>query len=345
MSKMSPRDIVLAQLHHRDTPTVPYVLAMEPCVAERVDAHYGGTQWRQRLQPFMTCHFAVDTIRETPINETHGTDIFGSIWRRDQRPWHLETPALRSSSLAGFKFPCLEQFIEPVAAGKDAACERIRADREHAHIIAMGWGIFEQTWRIRGFEDALMDAVAEPAFYEDLIAHITELYVGMVRFCADVPADAIMFGDDWGDQRDVILGPERWRHFIKPAWAKVYDEVHRQGKLVISHSCGSVATIMGDAIEIGLDVLESVQPEAAGMNPYGLKRQWGDRLAFYGCLGSQSTIPFGSPQQIRDEVQRLCREVGKSGGFILSTAKPLQPETPTENAVAIVEAFTNQVSQ
>lgn len=106
-----------------------------------------------------------------------------------------------------------------------------------------------------------------------------------------------------------------------------------------SHSCGSVAAIVPDLIEIGLDVLESVQPEAADMNPYELKRRFGRDICFWGCLGSQSTIPFGTPASIQAEVARLKREMSRGGGYILAPAKPLQPETPTENAVAIVEAF------
>lgn len=78
------------------------------------------------------------------------------------------------------------------------------------------------------------------------------------------------------------------------------------------------------------------------MNPYQLKRKWGDKIVFWGCLGSQSTIPFGTPQEIKNEVQKLCREMGKGGGYILSPAKALQPETPTENAVAVMEAVTVQ---
>ncbi|MBT3292157.1 MAG: uroporphyrinogen decarboxylase, partial [Victivallales bacterium] len=166
-----------------------------------------------------------------------------------------------------------------------------------------------------------------------------------VKETVQLPVDALMFGDDWGDQRGVILGPERWRKFIKPCWARVYQAVHDAGKIVMSHSCGSVAEIIPDLIEIGLDVLESVQPEAAGMNPYTLKKQWGDKITFWGCLGSQSTIAFGSPAEIQSEVQRLCREMGKGGGYILAPAKSLQPETPTENAVALIEAFTEQAGR
>lgn len=99
---------------------------------------------------------------------------------------------------------------------------------------------------------------------------------------------------------------------------------------------------MPDIVEIGLDVLESVQPEARGMNPYDLKREWGEQITFWGGLGSQSTIPFGTPAEIRAEVARLCKEMGREGGYILAPAKALQPETPTENAAAVIESFLAQ---
>ena len=140
----------------------------------------------------------------------------------------------------------------------------------------------------------------------------------------------------------MLLGPELWRKFIKPRWARVYEAVHAKGKLVISHCCGSTDGIMPDIIEMGLDVLESVQPEPTGMNPYELKKKWGDKITFWGGLGSQSTIPYGTPDEIKAEVRRLCKEMGRGGGYILAPAKPLQPETTAENAAAVVEAFTNQ---
>jgi len=84
-----------------------------------------------------------------------------------------------------------------------------------------------------------------------------------------------------------------------------------------------------------------VQPEAAGMNPYGLKEAWGDKITFWGGLGSQSTIPFGTPDELRKEIRRLRTEMSRGGGYILAPAKPLRPETPTENAVAVVEEFLN----
>jgi uroporphyrinogen decarboxylase len=149
--------------------------------------------------------------------------------------------------------------------------------------------------------------------------------------------NAVFLADDWGDQRGVLIGPERWRKVLKPRLARLYQACHDRGKLTISHCCGNVTDIMDDLVEVGLDVLECVQPEA--MDPYELKRRWGDKITFWGGLGSQSTIPFGTPETIDAEVARLCREMGKGGGYLLASSKELQPETSAENALAVLEAF------
>ncbi len=336
---IKPREVILAQIRHEETVTVPYTLPFEESVGQRLDEYYGGPDWRRRLTPYIVGVGAVDTDPKQQIDEKYVLDGYGGIWRQDVRPWHLEKPPLAEPSFEGYTFPTPESFFRPV--WKEAAVKTCRASEESFLIGNLGWGLFERSWNLRGFENILMDAVAEPDFFEEVLDRLTNLYLGFVEYTADLPIDGILFGDDWGDQRGVILGPDRWRKFLKPRWAKIYEAVHQHGKIVMSHSCGSVADIIPDLIEIGLDVLESVQPEAAGMNPYELKQRWGDKITFWGCLGSQSTIPFGTPEAIRSEVARLKREMSKGGGFILAPAKPLQPETPTHNAVAIVEAFTD----
>ena len=339
---MTLREIVLSQVRHRETRPVPFTMPCEPPVAAMLDAHYGGNRWRGMIPPYIVSILHVDTLQEVPIDAGHARDGFGAIWRTDRLPWHLEKPPLTEPSFRNYRFPDSAQFTDPIQTHVEEAIRKAHRHADSFRIISMGWGIFEQTWRIRGFEDVLMDMVTEPEFYRDFCERITDLYVAMVRACAEVPAEAYLFGDDWGEQRGVIIGPDRWREFIKPCWKRVYEEVHAQGKLVMSHSCGSVADIMGDIVEIGMDVLESVQPEAKGMNTYELKEKWGDRIAFWGCIGSQSLIPFGTPDEIRREIGRLCREAGKGGGLILAPAKPLRPETPPENAVALLEALANQ---
>jgi uroporphyrinogen decarboxylase len=334
---MTPREKILAVIRHEEVRPVPYTLAIEPDVAARLDAHYGNTAWRAQLNPYTCSVRAVETDIKEPLDDVRIRDGYGSIWRVDQRPWHLETPVLAQPSFDGYTFPSPERFYLP--AEKAAGIVRAAEQRDRFVVAQLGWGLFERSWTLRGFENVLMDAIEEPDFFAEMLERLTQLYLAFLEYTCDLPADGILFGDDWGDQRGIILGAERWRKFLKPCWARIYRAVHAHGKLVMHHSCGSVAEIMPDLIEIGMDVLESCQPEAAGMNPYELKRKWGDKITFWGCLGSQSTIPHGSPAEVRAEVAKLCREMGRGGGFILAPVKPLQPETPTVNAVAVVESF------
>jgi len=334
---MTPREIVLSQIHHQETSRVPYNLGVEEEMARLLDQHYGSAAWRARLSPYLTTVRAVDTDIREPLDATHHRDGYGGLWRTDQLPWHLERPPLTEPTLKGYEFPQAEHFFRPQWKQEARlACERLR---DRFLIGELGWGLFERSWNLRGFENALMDAATEPDFYEEVLDRLPDLYLQFVRYTADLPVDGILFGDDWGDQRGVILGAERWRRLLKPRWAKIYAAVHSAGKIVMAHSCGSVAQIMPDIIEIGMDVLESVQPEAAGMNPYELKRKWGDKITFWGGLGSQSTIPFGTPAEIKAEVRRLRERMSRGGGYILSPAKPLQPGTPLPNAFAVIEAF------
>lgn len=340
---MQPRDYVLEQIRHHQTPIVPYTLGVDQEVAVRLDAHYGNAEWRKLQSPYFTFVQAVETDAREPLDSSHNRDPYGCIWRTDCRPFHLENAPLSRPSFEGYRFPKAEQFYRPELKAK--ALQTCRDNPGRFLVCSgIGWGIFERSWNLRGMENVLMDCIEEPDFFDELIERLAQVHLGCVQYMADLPVDAIMFGDDWGDQRSVTLGVERWRKFIKPRWARIYEAVHAAGKVALHHCCGSVVEIMPDLIEIGLDVLESVQPEAAGMNPYELKRHWGDKITFWGCLGSQSTIPFSTPREIKAEVARLCREMGRGGGYLLAPSKSLQPETPTQNAVAVLEAFSQQVA-
>jgi uroporphyrinogen decarboxylase len=342
---MTAREILLNSLKHKSNPDniVPYTIAFDcPVLEEKVNRHYGG-RWQDKARGFMISPFNISTTREVPIEGRahYARDVFGSIWFMGQLPWHLETPVLPEPSFAGYTFPTIDDFVGDLekSNAKKYAKEQYEQNPEYFRLINMGWGIFEQSWRIRGFEDTMCDIAAEQEFYAELVDKIADLYVQMVEYCADVEADAFLFGDDWGSQNGVIIGPLSWRKFIKPAWKRVYDEVHKQGKYVISHCCGSAYDIIPDAIEIGLDMLESVQPEAYGMDPFKLKAEFGDKIGFWGTLGSQSVIPFWKPEDIKTHIRKLKSEMNVNGGYILAPAKPFQSETPVENAVAVIDAL------
>ena len=331
---MTPRELVHEQIAHRETESVPYTLYFESQVEKQLDEHFGSPAWRNRL----TQHIVRSNIAYLDNQaESRVVDRFGTVWKRDELPPIVLEPALKTPSFEGYTFPTA---IELVDKDKIEPAKQLAA--ESSSFVAVGTGIsLWKSFYLRGFEQTLMDCVAEEDFYIELLDRMKELTLEVIVECADIPADAIMFGDDWGGQRGVLIGPERWRKFFKPRYAEIFEAVHRQGKIAMMHSCGSVADIMPDIVEIGLDVLESVQAEAAGMNPYELKRKWGDKITFWGGLGSQSTVPFASPKELRKEIRRLRTEMSRGGGYILAPAKPIRRETPFENSLAVFEEFAS----
>jgi uroporphyrinogen decarboxylase len=268
------------------------------------------------------------------------TDLYGSVWRVDYRTFHLVEPVLKTPSLEGFKLPDQDLIFD--RAWEKEVWPAIEQQQDRFLVIGFGTGPFERSWGLRGFEEAMMDMIVHPDFYEELIERLTSHHMEIVERLLELPVDGILFADDWGYQQGVLVGAERWRKIFKPRLARLYQRVHEADKYVLTHCCGSIEEILPDVIEIGLDVYQSVQPEAKNNDPYELKRKYGDKITFWGGLGSQSTIPFGTPDEIRAEVARLCREMGQGGGYVLAPAKALQPETPTENAAAVVEAFLQQ---
>jgi uroporphyrinogen decarboxylase len=335
------KERVIAQINHRETDFIPYTIRFDIGVEDRLDAYYGSSAWRSLIDSAIYRMSGPRlSILEEATSDTYA-DPYGTLWRLDLRPFHLEEPALKEPSLKGYQFPDVDTLFAP--NWKQRVLQDIEQHKNHFVVIGFGFGLWERAWALRGFDNALMDTAAEPAFFEELIEQIANHQLQIVERLLELPVDGIMFSDDWGYQRGVLIGPERWRKIMKPRLAKMYARVHQAGKYTLSHCCGSVVEILPDIIEIGLDVLESIQPEAKGMDPYALKRQFGARIAFWGGLGSQTIIPFGKPDEIRAEINKLCREMSEGGGYILAPAKPLLPETPTENAAAVIESFLRQV--
>ena len=338
---MTCREIIKKRLNHEGTDITPYSAAFEPELYRKLTEYYKDENWEQKkLKQYMAGYLAADTVLMREIDDVYSVDGYGSLWRMDRKPWHLEKPSLPEPDLRGFDFPSAGKFVAGILENKPKAIEQYNADTEHYRIINMGWGIFEHSWRMRGFENALADMILEQDFYAELTQKITDIYIEILKACEDVPADAYLFGDDWGDQRGLIMGPENWRKFLKPCWARIYAEVHRQGKKSLQHSCGSIVDVYGDLAEIGMDCHESVQPEARGMAPEIIKEKWGRRISFWGCLGSQSVLDAGTPAEIRNEILRLRDLFKEDGGYILAPAKPLFNEMPVDKAVAVIETLS-----
>jgi uroporphyrinogen decarboxylase len=201
----------------------------------------------------------------------------------------------------------------------------------------MAYGFFERAFTMRGFENILVDMVEHPAFVDDLMDGHLVIRMRVFDLIAErIPMEGFFGGGDDCDQRGPIMGIERWRRFIKPRLAKMISHAHSLGKPLVAHMCGNVMPLVDDLMEIGLDALESLQPEA--MDVYALKERTAGKMALIGGMGTQSTLPFDTPEYVRDETERLKTELGKGGGYVLGSAKPVMKDVPTANAVAFLEA-------
>ncbi len=145
------------------------------------------------------------------------------------------------------------------------------------------------------------------------------------------------YNDDVAHQRGLMISPQMWRLHVKGRMARFCDLAHAHGAVLRYHCCGSVRAIMDDLIEIGVDILNPVQPLAEGMDPFELKRDFGRRITFDGGIDIQHLLPNGSPGEVRAQVRRMIDVVGAEGGYILGGSHNIQADTPVENVIAMVE--------
>jgi uroporphyrinogen decarboxylase len=153
--------------------------------------------------------------------------------------------------------------------------------------------------------------------------------------------DIFWCGDDYGSQNGLLISPDSWRKIFFPKVKKMCELGHKYGAKVMVHSCGSTRIIWPDLIEAGVDIYDTVQPEAAGMEATGLKKDFGDKMCFHGTISTQQTLPFGTPEDVTAEVKARIETVGKDGGFIVAPAHNFQPDTPLENILALYEAVAS----
>jgi len=150
--------------------------------------------------------------------------------------------------------------------------------------------------------------------------------------------DGIFISDDWGGQETTLMNPDDWRRFYKPCYERMFDLIHRAGLHVWMHSCGNVTQIIPDLIEIGLNVLNPIQPQAMSVDE--LAEEFGGKLCFFGGVDVQGTLPHGTPQEVKKEVKHLIKTFGKyEGGYIGGTSHTILPDTPLRNIEALFEAF------
>ncbi len=228
----------------------------------------------------------------------------------------------------------------------DAEAEVSRIAGEVGRIHRSGFaavGLMEQTvwetaWAIRSMEDLMVDMMSDDDAAAILLDGVTEVSRVRAHLLAEAGCDVVQLGDDIGMQQSTMMSVDFWRRWLKPRLAQVISEA-RSAKpeiIIFYHSCGYVLPFIDDLIEVGVEVLNPVQPECMAFEE--VHSRFGDRLSFWGTIGTQTTMPYGSTAEVRQEVTRNVQLCGESGGLVIAPTHMLEPDVPWRNIVALREA-------
>jgi len=202
----------------------------------------------------------------------------------------------------------------------------------------LGGELFETAWRLRGFDQFMLDLIENPPLVEYLLDQLTAMHLAVSVALVRAGIDILALDDDVAEYTRMLISPIHWRQYFKPRFRTIITACRAASPdlFIFWHSDGNIEPIVPDLIEIGVNVLNPVQPDA--MDPVRLKRLYGDRLAFWGTIGTAQRWAWAEPEEIREEVRERIATVGAGGGLIVCPAYDLDPEFRWENLIAMFQA-------
>lgn len=224
--------------------------------------------------------------------------------------------------------------------------EYVKGQGDYAFVLhGVTSGMLEMALRLRGFEGLFMDFVLEPGLVSGILDRVLEIKMAYWEKVLKLVGKEILVAievDDLGTQNSLLISPDMYRKFIKPRHKKLFAHIkkHAPHIKVFFHSCGAVKPLIPDLIESGVDILNPVQVSAKDMDTKELKKDFGDMLTFWGGgIDTQRILPFGSPEEVRDEVKRRINDLAPGGGFVFNTIHNIQADVPPENLEAMFETL------
>ncbi len=335
---MTPRERVYRAIKFQDTDVVPYNAVFSIEAHRKMVDYYSDENFIEQIGNHLAILSQRQSSKWTELAPGHRQDEWGVTWNRtiDKDIGVVENQVLSQRTLRGFEFP------DPAAsAAFDAYPGFIGTNQDRFRAISFGFSLFERAWSLRGMENLLIDMMEAPGFVNELLERLMQHNLALIERALGYDVDSIFFGDDWGSQAGLIMGPALWREFIKPRISRMYRRVHDAGKLVMIHCCGDVKCILPELIEAGVDVFNPFQPET--MDVYRTKELYYGRLAFYGGISVQHLLPHGTPDEVRRETKKLLKVLGRGGGYIASPSHVIPSDVPAENIAAMIEVFQGQV--
>ena len=332
---MTKRDVVRRILAHQPPPYVPWSFSFTLEARQKLEAHYGTTDLDIRLHDHLV--WAGNPAGSfVDLGDDHFRDPFGVVWDRrvDKDIGQVVNPQLAEPTLAGYRFP------DPAAGIFFDEVPAMLARRPDCfRVFPIGFSLYERAWTLRGMENLMADFIENPDFVRALLRAIADFNLAQVRHALRYDIDGVYFGDDWGQQHGLQMGPGLWHEFIEPELKRMYTEVRAAGKYVFIHSCGDVDELFDSLVADGVNCFNPFQPEV--MDVAELIPRFHGRLAFHGGLSTQRTLPYGTPADVRAETRRLI-ELGRNGGCILAPAHAVEGDVPLENMLAFIDEALGQ---
>ncbi len=229
--------------------------------------------------------------------------------------------------------------------GIEAQCDSIM--KEKRVVVFMGDRLnrvaqLKPAMYLRGEEQLLVDLALNPDMVQAILRKIRQFYAAYLErilACAKGKIDIVLTGDDFGSQNGLLLSVPMWKQYLMNGFKAYMEIIKAHRAWAMHHTCGSVFPLIPEMIDCGLDILQSVQPEAKDMSGRKLKDAFGSKLSFHGGVSIQKTLPAGSTNDIQQEVKNLSETLGRGGGYIFCTSHNIQADTPVANVKELLEAY------
>jgi uroporphyrinogen decarboxylase len=331
---MGTREDVLNSIRHKQPDKIPYDIRFTIDARKKMVEYYDDPEFELKLN---NCLTIVRTNTHREVSQNIWQDQFGVKWDRtlDKDIGVVKDILITPQNLADFVLPDPDD---------PKIYRRIRQalpkKRNTLLTVKMSYNLFERAWSLAGMQNVFLYMLDNKDFLNKLLDKILEYNLRLIENTCKIDIDAILFGDDWGQQTGLLMGPQLWGEFIEPRIREMYKSVKGHGKYVFLHCCGKIQEILPELIGCGLDVFNPFQPEV--MDVYEMKRLFGQQLTFYGGISTQKTLPFANPQDVGDEVKKLIEVVGKNGGLIVSPAHAVPGDAKPENIARMIEVLENQ---
>jgi len=244
----------------------------------------------------------------------------------------IHHPLRGRESLDDYDFP------DPDAPSRFDAAEKLVKKWRDEHAVSAIWGgdgFFCQAWYLRGFEDFIIDMYSRPKFVDSLLDELSKIFLIVAKRFVEMGVDIICIADDVAMQTGMILSQRLWRRYIKPRMKMLIDGLKRKGVYILFHTDGNCEAIIPDLIEMGVDILNPIQPDC--MDPAKIKEVYGDKLTLSGTISVQKTLPYGSVEDVKKEVMTRIKTCGYNGGLILSPSNQATLDVKIENFIALYD--------